>query len=103
MLESQFQSKLIKKLEYMFDGCIILKNDAANRQGVPDLIILHGDRWAALEVKKSINASHRPNQDWYVRNMDAMSFASFISPETEEEVLHALQRSFRSRRKARIS
>lgn len=103
MLESQFQSQLIKKLEHMFDGCVILKNDAANRQGIPDLIILHGDRWAALEVKKSARATHRPNQDWYVRNLNAMSFAAFVYPENEMDVLNALQEAFRSRRKARLS
>lgn len=102
MLESQFQSQLIKKLEHMFDGCVILKNDAANRQGIPDLIILHGDRWAALEVKKSARATHRPNQDWYVRNLNAMSFAAFVYPENEMDVLNALQEAFRSRRKARL-
>ena len=103
MLESQFQSRLVKKLEDMFDGCIILKNDSGNRQGIPDLIILHGDRWAALEVKKSTTAAHRPNQDWYIRNLDAMSFAAFIYPENEKDILNALQQAFRARRTTRVS
>lgn len=79
----------------MFPGCIVLKNDPNYLQGIPDLIILWGPRWATLEVKKSANASHQPNQDYYVATMDNMSFSRFIYPENKEEVLHELQQSFR--------
>lgn len=79
----------------MFPGCIVLKNDPNYLQGIPDLIILWGPRWATLEVKKSANASHQPNQDYYVATMDDMSFSRFIYPENKEEVLHELQQSFR--------
>lgn len=79
----------------MFPGCIVLKNDPNYLQGIPDLLILWGPRWATLEVKKSANASHQPNQDYYVATMDDMSFSRFIYPENKEEVLHELQQSFR--------
>ena len=63
-LEKIFQSELIKELKALFPGCIILKNDPTYIQGIPDLLILFEDKWAALEVKKSITASHRPNQEF---------------------------------------
>lgn len=93
-LESQFQAKLIKELKSMFPECIVLKNDPNYLQGVPDLIILWRDRWATLEVKRSATSDVRPNQDYYVEKMDAMSFSSFIYPENKEEVLHELQQAF---------
>ena len=75
-----------------------MKNDSSYIQGIPDLIVLFEDKWAALEVKKSRTASHRPNQEYYVEKMDDMSFASFIYPENKEAVLDELQQTFFSRR-----
>lgn len=82
---------------------MILRNDPAYLQGVPDLIILFGDRWAALEVKLALNSEIRPNQRHYVHLMDEMSFAAFICPETEEDVLYELQCAFELERQARVS
>ena len=48
MKESEFQQNLILKIRTMFDGCIILKNDASYLQGIPDILILFRRRWAAL-------------------------------------------------------
>lgn len=103
--ESNFQSDLIDEIEERFPGCIVLKNDPNYIQGIPDLLILYKNKWAALEAKKSENARHRPNQDYYVELMNEMSFASFIFPENKEEVLNDLERSFNrgSRRHSRIS
>lgn len=89
--ESQFQRNLINELEIIFPGCIVLKNDPNYIQGIPDLIILYGDKWAALEVKRSLNERHQPNQDYYISKMNKMSYASFICPENKEEVLNELQ------------
>lgn len=97
VLERRFQTKLIKDLKETFEGCIVMKNDAGYIQGIPDLLILHNDRWAALEVKRSANAKHQPNQDYYVGKMDEMSFARFVCPENEEEVLHELCEAFGTR------
>ena len=94
MLERDYQRLLIEKLETMFPGCFILKNDPGYLQGVPDLLILHGDRWGMLEVKVSERARVQPNQTYYVDLLNRMSFASFICPSTEEEVLDALSRAF---------
>lgn len=97
-LERDFQRNLIKELKDIFVGCIIMKNDSSYIQGIPDLLILYKDRWAALEVKKSATASHRPNQEYYVDKMDEMSYASFIYPENKEDVLDELQQTLFSRR-----
>ena len=97
-LERDFQRNLIKELKDIFVGCIIMKNDSSYIQGIPDLLILYKDRWAALEVKKSATASHRPNQEYYIDKMDEMSYASFIYPENKEAVLDELQQTLFSRR-----
>ena len=103
MLESLFQAKLIKDLKKMFPGCMILKNDAHYIQGVPDLLILFENTWAALEIKRSAYDSYRPNQEFYIDELRKMSYATFIYPENKEEVLNELQQAFRSDRPARIS
>jgi hypothetical protein len=101
--ERQYQAKLIKKLECRFPGCFILKMDPDYQQGILDLIILHNDRWGTLEVKASANANVQPNQKFYVEKLNTMSFAAFIYPENEEEVLNALQQAFEPPRRARVS
>jgi len=98
MKESSFQASLIKELKLIFPGCVILKNDATYMQGVPDLIILFENKWAMLECKRTKNASHRPNQDYYIKKLGEMSYASFIFPENKEEVLNGLQEAFGIRR-----
>ena len=96
MLESKFQSGLIRELKEMFPGCIVLKNDPEYKQGIPDLIVLYEDKWAALECKRSKNSPHQPNQDYWVEKMDGMSFAAFVYPENREEILDGIQEAFRS-------
>lgn len=93
MRESQFQAQLIKKLNKMLPGIIVLKNDPNYIQGIPDLILLYKNRWAALEVKRGATASVRPNQAHYIRTMYAMSYAAFIYPENESEILSEVQQS----------
>lgn len=94
MLENKFQANLIKEIKQMFPGCIVMKNDASYIQGIPDLLILHGDKWATLECKKNAGAKHQPNQEYYVGLMNEMSFSKFICPENKEEVLNELQQTF---------
>ena len=98
MLERDYQAKLIKKIEKMLSGCLVLKNDTSYLQGIPDLLILYGDRWAMLEVKNSAYSHHQPNQDYYVDLLDRMSYAAFIFPENEEEILGEVQRALQSDR-----
>lgn len=103
MLENKFKTKLISELEEMFPGCILIHLDPNEYQGIPDLLILYKDRWAALEGKISEDAPVRPNQPYYVDLMNSMSFAAFIYPENKEEILNELQKTFRTRRATRIS
>ena len=98
--ENEFQAGLIKELKERFPGAMVLKNDANYIQGIPDLTVLYGNCWAALECKKESSASKRPNQAYYISRMNEMSFASFIYPENKEEVLNDLERSFEICRKA---
>lgn len=94
--ERDFQSGLIADIRSILPGCIILKNDPTYIQGFPDLLVLFNRRWAALEVKRSANASHQPNQDYYIDILDRMSYASFVYPENKEEVLDELQQALRT-------
>lgn len=95
MKESVFQKRVIDELKDRLPGCIVLKNDSSYMQGVPDLIVLWNTCWATLECKKSENAIHQPNQDYYVERMNEMSFSEFIYPENCQEVLDELERSFK--------
>ena len=90
MRESKFQAKLIKDIKERLPDCIVLKNDPTYLQGIPDLTVFNNDKWATLEVKKSANATHQPNQDYYVEMMDRMSFARFVYPENRDAVFSDL-------------
>ena len=94
--ENEFQPKVIKELKERFPGCIVLKNDAEYIQGIPDLTVLYGKHWALLETKREEDATHQPNQDYYVEKANNMSFGRFIYPENMKEVLDELQSTFRS-------
>lgn len=98
MRESAFQSELIKDLKDLFPGCVVLKNDTDYLQGFPDLLILFGKTWAALEVKAGAHSPLQPNQDYYVGVCNEMSYAAFIYPENKERVLRDLQYTLRPRR-----
>jgi len=102
MLENRFKTQLIKELEEIFPGCLVFHLDPNEYQGIPDLLILYEDKWAALEGKQYLGAKVRPNQDYYVDVMDRMSFARFIYPENKEDVLDELQQAFKPRRSTRL-
>ena len=103
ILERTFQSRLIRRIKKDLPGCVVLKNDPNYIQGFPDLLILNGDRWAALEVKKDAKAKHQPNQDFYINKLNEMTFARFIYPENERMVRNELYRTLRAPRDSRIS
>lgn len=94
MLENKFQANLIKELKGAFPECIVMKSDAGYIQGVPDLLVLHKNKWASLEVKKDANAKRQPNQEYYVGKMNEMSFSRFIYPENKDAVLDELRLYF---------
>lgn len=103
MREGAYQTRVIREIMKRFPDALVIKNDANLRQGILDLTILWRTTWAMLEVKVSADAPHQPNQDWYVKRMDEMSFAAFIYPENEEAVLNELQEEFETRWAARLS
>lgn len=92
--ENKYQRDLIGKISRLLPGCLILKNDPNYIQGIPDLMVLHGDMWAMLEVKASEKAAVQPNQKLYVNRLCRMGFARFVYPENENEVLEELQTYF---------
>lgn len=96
--EGKFQTELKKEIKKRFPGCIITKLDPNDIQGIPDLLVLWNDKWAALECKRSENASHRPNQEYYVNMMNNMSYSSFIFPENKERILDDMEQAFGARR-----
>lgn len=96
MKESEFQAKIIKELRSM--GFIVLKNDPDYIQGIPDLLVLGKNKWAALEVKRTAKAHHQPNQDYWVGKMNDLAYANFICPENEKEILDEVQRSLEASR-----
>lgn len=97
MLENKFKQKLKKEIQERLPGSMVLHLDPNDIQGIPDMLVLYNNRWAALEGKKDASASHRPNQDYYVQQMNTMSFAAFIFPENKEEVLNDMERSLTGR------
>lgn len=102
-LERSFQNDLIKDIEKRFQGAIVMKNDPNYIQGIPDLTILYGEKWATLECKRHANAPAQPNQPYYVQKMNHWSFSRFVYPENKEAVLNDLEQLFASARKTRIS
>ena len=95
MKESNFQKDLIRDLKTIFPGSIILKNDPNYIQGIPDLMILYNDKWAALECKKSKDAHRLPKQEYYVEKLNKLSFSSFVYPENKDEVIENIKKIFK--------
>lgn len=93
-LERDFQAQVIRELKDLFPEAVVLKNDPTYIQGFPDLLILFGTQWAALEVKRSAHSAVRPNQQYYVDTLNRMSYSSFIYPENKEAVFDELQQTF---------
>lgn len=86
--ETKFQKDIKDAIKEKLPDSIIMKQNNNGLQGSPDLIIVNGPKWVALECKDSEDAVHQPNQDYYISKMNKMSYASFIFPENKEEVLN---------------
>jgi ATP-dependent RNA circularization protein (DNA/RNA ligase family) len=94
MKERDYQASLIKRLNKRYKDCLIMKNDSGYIQGIPDLTVLYNGLWAMLEVKANSEAHTQPNQDYYVDRLDTMSFAAYIHPDNESEVIRLLDQHF---------
>ena len=92
--EGKFKAQLKLDIQERFPEAIIASLDPNEIQGIPDLLILYNEHWAALECKRSANASRQPNQEYYVDKLNDMSFSSFIFPENKEAVLDEMEQSF---------
>jgi hypothetical protein len=106
VLERNFQASLIRELDFRFPGCVVQKLDTGYQQGIPDLLILFGKRWAILEVKRkrpTKESDWEPNQQWFIEKLDRMSYSACIYPENAEEILNDLQQALSPRRAARVS
>lgn len=95
-LESKFQKELMDEIREQYPGCVILKNDPGYIQGFPDWTILYKNKWAVLETKRDKNAPKQPNQEYYVNQLNRMSFSRVVYPENKEEVLNELHKAFQS-------
>ena len=92
--EGRFKRKVKKQLKELFPGCY-LHEMKAGAQGIPDTLIIFGERWALLEFKDSINAHRQPNQKYYVDKFNSIGFSRFIYPENRLEVLNDLIKYFK--------
>ena len=96
MLENTFKTKLAKEIEERFPGSMVVHLNPNEFQGIPDILVLYKNKWAALEGKQERKSSKRKNQDYYVDLMNRMSYAAFIFPENKEEILNELTELFES-------
>lgn len=93
-LESEFSFDLKEELRHRFPDCFILKLDANQVQGIPDLLVLWRCYWAILETKRGPRSVRQPNQEYYVGLFDEMSFSAFVHPLNYREVLDDMERAF---------
>ena len=96
--ESDFQKYVIDRIKRELPKAIVMKNDSSYIQGIPDLSVLYGNKYAMLEVKKSEADRKHPqtNQEDYICLFaDWGAFSSFIYPEVYDEKIDALLRYFK--------
>lgn len=87
MLESKFKTRLRNRIEKEFPGAIVMHTNPVERRGAPDLVVLYKDKWVALEGKQESKSSHRPLQDYRVEEWNKLSFARFVEPSNEQDVI----------------
>lgn len=102
MLESPFKRQLIREILEQYPNAYIFKTNAGELQGVPDNLIINGDRWAMFEAKRSERAARRPNQEYYVDLFNQMSFAAFVYPQNKEWFLDELSQALRPSGRTRV-
>lgn len=97
MKESEFQRRFKRRLKEEFPGCFVMKQDPKQIQGIPDLVVFYKDKYAMFEMKVGAKAHRQPNQTNYIDGYPGFpgfkewTYASFVSPENEEEVIAGLK------------
>jgi len=92
-LEAAFQSDLKKEIEGLLTDCVVLVKPGFTLLGFPDLLILYKNQWAALEVKRSEHEEYQPGQEWWIGELNAMSYSAMICPENRKEIIGEMVRS----------
>lgn len=93
-LESEFTYELKEEIRRRFPGSFIIKLDANQFQGIPDLLVLWGRFWAILETKRGVKSVRQPNQEYYIGLFDEMSFSAFVHPLNYHEILDEMESAF---------
>lgn len=97
MDEGRFKTKLKTEIERRFPGSMVVHLSPSDRQGIPDLLVLFPNgKWAALEGKRDYStyckeSGKRPNQEYYVEEMNKGGYAAFIYPENKDDILDELE------------
>lgn len=95
MLESKFKRDFQLKAMRRFDGLIFVNVTPQNNfWGIPDSYFFFGPNWGALESKRSSTASRRVHQEYYVNLLNSMSYARFLHPGNEKEILDEMEYLF---------
>lgn len=95
MKESEYQKKFTDKIKKIFPGCDVLKNDSGYIQGIPDWSVIYEGKHAYLEIKIDKDASHQPNQDYYIEKANnSKGFGRFVYPEIEDMVIKDMKKYF---------
>jgi hypothetical protein len=98
MLEKKFEKDVVQNLLRLYPGAYVIKTNANHIQGFPDRIMLYYNFWVAFDTKRHAKSSRQPNQEFYIRALDKLSMAMFVSPENESEFYHGIQRALEARR-----
>lgn len=84
MLESAVQGKIIKQLEAI--GCVVIKIIKANKNGIPDLLVLlPNGRAVFIEVKKPGGVASKLQQ-YYIELLRKQGFTAFICDDPQDAV-----------------
>ncbi len=70
----------------LLPGSLVLKNDPNYIQGIPDLMILHGDMWVYSGQRPRAMEFSEPG--YYVNQLTRLGFARFIYPRTSRRVFN---------------
>lgn len=93
MKETEFQAELKKKIKKAVPGSVVLKNSPNDILGIPDLTVLGPNgKYAILECKRASDSNIQALQDYYVDKFNKASYAIFVNPANEKEVIEDLKR-----------